>query len=313
MISNDDNESFKTRDATSYDNVVGAFDHFTTLYTGLLAKRLADIASINGTLNVLDVGTGTGVVVIEIAKRLNSDSRIIGIDLSEEMLKFAEQKAVAQNFDKLIEFRRMDAETLEFDDNTFDKILSLYALFHFPNPDKALSEMFRVVKPGGQAVVALGTGAPLFSGQGFVNGLKRLNAVIKRRRGVLLEAPHFLNSIVNKYLPSGNEPEESSLAQKRLNSSSVVIDLFRSTGFEKINWTWQGLQPELKTPEEFWELQTTFSSMARKRLAEASEEKISAIRNEFMETCRKTQQNGGKLIYPYGAFYVSGIKPVRQK
>jgi len=61
--------------------------------------------------------------------------------------------------------------------------------------------------------------------------------------------------------------------------------------------------------EEFWELQATFSSTARKRLAAAPGEEIEKLRKEFLETCRRAISYGGKLAYPYAAFFVTAHKP----
>jgi hypothetical protein len=72
---------------------------------------------------------------------------------------------------------------------------------------------------------------------------------------------------------------------------------------------WQGHQAVIETPEEFWEIQRTFSSIARKRLSTALPEKIESLRQEFLERCRTVQSRGGNLVYPFAAFYVSALKP----
>lgn len=304
-----DHESFKIRDASSYDPVVASFDYFTDRYTAPFAKRMVELASINASLRILDVGSGTGVAAMEAARRAGEGATVTGIDLSEGMLKFAKEKAQKSGLTQNIEFRRMDAEALEFKDASFDKVISLYALFHFPSPDRALAEIYRVLRNGGSAVIAVGAGPPIASIKGLLNGLSRLRSIIKNRRGLLLEAPHFLNQLVNKHLPPGRQPEESSLSKKRLESTAAVIKLLESAGFRQIKWSWEGQQSEVETAEEFWELQTTFSSMARKRLSDASPEMIDVIRKEFFEACHLVQKRGGALVYPSGALFFCADKP----
>ncbi len=72
---------------------------------------------------------------------------------------------------------------------------------------------------------------------------------------------------------------------------------------------WQGHRARVKTPEEFWEMQRTFSSIARKRLSGAPVKKLEELRGEFLSSCRAVQARGGELIYPFAAFYVVAWRP----
>lgn len=102
-------------------------------------------------MKVLDVGCGTGNQSIKLAKM---GVYVTGIDVSEKMLQVARQNA--RNEGSLpIEFLLMDAENLEFEDNTFDGAISVTAFEFLPDPVKVLQEMLRVVKKGGS--VAVGT------------------------------------------------------------------------------------------------------------------------------------------------------------
>jgi hypothetical protein len=82
--------------------------------------------------------------------------------------------------------------------------------------------------------------------------------------------------------------------------------MIREAGFQDIRSEWQGQQAIVNTPEEFWELQTTFSSLSRKRLATTPSEIVARVRQEFMTTCREVLSHGGELVYPIGALLVSG-------
>ena len=83
----------------------------------------------------------------------------------------------------------------------------------------------------------------------------------------------------------------------------------RRAGFTGIRTHWEGHEATIADPEEFWMIQRTFSSIARKRLEERSPEEVAALRSEFLDRCRTTQARGGRLVYPFAAFYVSAERP----
>lgn len=99
---------------------------------------------------ILDISCGTGLVAIPVAEIVQPGGTVTAIDLSEGMIEKAksgkEQKGINNIF-----FRRMDAEALDLQDDTFDVVICSLGLMYFPNPDKALEEMHRVLKPGGRA------------------------------------------------------------------------------------------------------------------------------------------------------------------
>lgn len=100
---------------------------------------------------VLDVGTGLGQFAFYLAR---SGFAVTGIDISEKMVLNAKRTAESQNLP--IHFDTGDAETLKFDDNTYDAVVSRNVLWTLPNPHKALAEWHRVIKPGGTIVVSDG-------------------------------------------------------------------------------------------------------------------------------------------------------------
>lgn len=99
---------------------------------------------------VLDVGCGTGNYTIELAKR---GADVIGIDSSEEMVGWARRKAEGERLK--VFFQVSDAIKLSFPDDSFDLIVSNGLLCFLKEPEKALKEMHRVLKPGGRLVVGV--------------------------------------------------------------------------------------------------------------------------------------------------------------
>ena len=95
-------------------------------------------------LNILDIGTGTGFFAILMARL---GHRVTGIDLTPAMLE--EASSIASSLGLHIDFRWMDAQALEFGDNTFDAVLSRNLTWTLPEPERAYAEWHRVLKPGG--------------------------------------------------------------------------------------------------------------------------------------------------------------------
>ena len=100
--------------------------------------------------NVLEVGCGTGSDLIEFARK---GAIVTGIDLSTKSIELAKRRLeIYQYVGGVFE---ADAESLPFEDNTFDMVYSLGVLHHTPDTEKAISEIYRVLKPGGNVKVML--------------------------------------------------------------------------------------------------------------------------------------------------------------
>ncbi len=101
---------------------------------------------------ILDVATGTADVAIEMTKRLSPD-KIIGVDISTEMLEIGRKKIKKKGLEHLIELKEGDSEKLPFEDNTFDAITVAFGVRNYENLAKGMKEMNRVLKPEGQLMV----------------------------------------------------------------------------------------------------------------------------------------------------------------
>jgi hypothetical protein len=87
--------------------------------------------------------------------------------------------------------------------------------------------------------------------------------------------------------------------------------LVRAAGFAQMRTHWQARHVTLPTAEEFWDLQRTFSSIARKRLRGATPDQAAKVSRQFEAECRRVLENRGRLVYHYAAFYVEGTKPAQ--
>lgn len=101
---------------------------------------------------LLDVATGTGDMAILAEKMLHCD-KITGIDISEGMLQIGRKKLGKPGLHHKIELLAGDSETMSFADDSFDAITVAFGVRNFQNLEKGLTEMRRVLKPGGKLVV----------------------------------------------------------------------------------------------------------------------------------------------------------------
>ncbi len=103
---------------------------------------------------VLDVACGTGLIAFAAAEAIGPEGRVVGIDLSERMVDAARRRAGERNVSNAT-FARMDAETLDLSDAAFDVALCALGLMYMPDPDTAVREMHRVLRPGGRLGLAI--------------------------------------------------------------------------------------------------------------------------------------------------------------
>ena len=142
--------------ATMFDRISSKYDalnHLLSLNIDKVWRRKAakEVAK-HQPATILDLATGTADLAIALAKR-NPQAHIVGMDISEKMLEIGKKKVAKQKMDPQIELRVGDAASLPFVDNTFDTVTVAFGVRNYEDLDKGLSEIHRVLKPNGQAVI----------------------------------------------------------------------------------------------------------------------------------------------------------------
>ncbi|WP_316165819.1 MULTISPECIES: class I SAM-dependent methyltransferase [unclassified Bradyrhizobium] len=136
-------------------SVEQAYDRWAPIYDlvfgGVFEKgRKAAISATNKMGGrVLEVGVGTGISLPLYAPNV----RVFGTDISEAMLAKAKRRVAEQRLKTVEGLAVMDAEHLEFPDNSFDVVMAQYVVTAVPNPEAALDEFARVLRPGGELVI----------------------------------------------------------------------------------------------------------------------------------------------------------------
>jgi len=134
-------DAFTKFEHAGWERVANKYDSTWSSSTRQFIPPLLDAADVSGTMSILDVGCGPGYVSAAAAER---GATPIGLDFSSEMV------AIATKMWPRIEFREGDAQNLPFPDATFDRVVANFALLHLANPERAMAEAARVLKPTGR-------------------------------------------------------------------------------------------------------------------------------------------------------------------
>jgi SAM-dependent methyltransferase len=141
---------FKSFEAGGWTAQAGTYGELSGRVTSRFAEPLLDAAAARHGDRVLDVGTGPGYVAERAAAR---GARPVGIDIAEGML------ALARRRHPKLEFRYGDAEDLPFDAMSFDAVVGNFAVNHLPQPERAMTEVHRVLAVGGGCAFSVWDGA----------------------------------------------------------------------------------------------------------------------------------------------------------
>lgn len=152
----DSAESKKKQVEKMFDKIAFRYDflnHFLSagIDTGWRKKAIKQLRSLNPK-SVLDVATGTADMAILSCKLLAAE-KIIGIDISDGMLKVGKKKIEKLGLQHRIELLKGDSETIIFKNNSFDAVTVAFGVRNFQNLELGLTEIKRVLKPGGKLIV----------------------------------------------------------------------------------------------------------------------------------------------------------------
>jgi ubiquinone/menaquinone biosynthesis C-methylase UbiE len=263
-------------------------------WMGPVSDQLIRSAGIRPGQTVLDVATGTGQPALAIAKIVGQNERVVGVDLSPEMLEVAKEEAASQGLTNVVDFQVVKDESLSmFSDNTFDSVVCRNGLMFMPDPVKALKAFFRVLKPGGKASVT-------------VWGSPDKSPVM----GVVMKT-------ISKHVPSDMSPPLAAAPDKpggpfSIPSVDMLRDIFLKAGFsefnaEKIEVT----VAQTDTAEQFWQGMTEVTGFLVILLSKLPEEKKLAIKNDVIESISKMFPSGSPVRFTGELILGTATKPAQ--
>jgi demethylmenaquinone methyltransferase/2-methoxy-6-polyprenyl-1,4-benzoquinol methylase len=145
----------KEQVAKMFDTISGNYDNLNRVISFGIdvnwRKKVLKIVSDTNPKTILDIATGTGDLAILMSQ--TKAEKIIGLDISMGMLEVGKKKVAAKKLSNTIEMILGDSENMSFDDNSFDAITVAFGVRNFENLEKGLTEILRVLKPGGIFVI----------------------------------------------------------------------------------------------------------------------------------------------------------------
>lgn len=140
-----------------FDRISGVYDRMNSVMTAGLDRRwrsrAADLAGVGAGDRVLDVATGTGDLAFELARRVGPSGEVVGTDFSEPMLEHAREKTARSAGAVPVRFEWGNALELSYADGEFAAATVGFGARNFSDLERGISEMARVVRPGGHVVI----------------------------------------------------------------------------------------------------------------------------------------------------------------
>jgi ubiquinone/menaquinone biosynthesis C-methylase UbiE len=201
---------------------VGAYGSFFAKVLFPTNKMICDKITLPKGSTLLDIGTGPGLVPIDIAKRL-PDIKVIGIDLSSKMINLAsrnESREMGMGSGRLsnLKFLVMDAKNLNLPDNSIDMVLSTGSMHHWKDPVKVFNEIYRVLKPGQEAWIC----------DGYKNAsTEAINSGLDKFLG-LLPTPWIARQILG--IHGYTQAEYETLVKENVSKSSFKVCSYDNIG-----------------------------------------------------------------------------------
>jgi ubiquinone/menaquinone biosynthesis C-methylase UbiE len=268
-------EAFRDFERSGWNAVSEGYEAVFGPLTAQSVDLTLDAAGVIGECDVLDVCTGHGVLALAATER---GAKVCAVDFAEAMVAAARRNAPSVNC------RQGDAQDLPYPDNTFDAVVCGYGMLHVPEPDRALAEMRRVLRPGGRVAITVWERPSPANGFGLLLGTVKAHG----RVDVLLpHGPDFFQF---------GDPEDmkAALAQAEFSdvaATTVAQMLLLKTATGLVNLALQG------------------GVRIRALLLAQDSAALSAINVAVAEGMDQLFRRGDRFQVPMPAVLGSGVKP----
>lgn len=289
MDNNDSSEIIESKQGTAgvFGRAASTYDRTGPRFFSHFGRRLVDFAQIPSGARVLDIATGRGAVLFSAVKAVGPQGHVIGIDLAREMVQGNREEIERLKLQN-VEVREMDAEHLEFPDGTFDYVLCSFAIFFFPQLDRALSEMVRVLKPAGRIAVTTW--------------------------GTRDERWNWLDDLIKSYLspepPTEQTPDPQPAAKHVFDTPEGLEAILASAGFVDIKIISEAKEFTYADEVEWWSTQW---SHGFRKILEAIEKKmgedgLKKFQADAFKNLRVIKQSNG-IPRTFAALFGTAFKP----
>lgn len=245
-----------------------------------IGDALISSLNVKGTEKVLDVASGTGEPGLTLSTLL-PNGKVVGTDLSEKMVAIANENALIKGIQNY-KSETCDAAKLPFDDETFDHVICRFGIMFFPDLNKGLGEMTRVLKKGGKMSVAVWA-AP------------ELNPFITIMASTIMQKLE---------LP---KPPENSPGIFRCAQPGFTSHLFQKAGLKEIKEDKLAGSGLFESAGQYWNVMSDVAGPLMEALEKAPHEMLNEVKNTVIETAGKYSDNGN-ILTPFEAIIVTGQK-----
>ncbi len=245
----------------------------------LVAQQLIQCADIQPGQHILDIATGTGLVAIETGQIVGNSGSVVGVDLSEGMLRRSHSKIAATGLTN-IELKQGDIETIDFPDNRFDRIFCCCGIPYIPNIPTNLHRWHNFLKPGG--IIAL-------------TGIAETASIVST----------LLIKIAESYgLKFPRWSEETATPEKCRN-------LLQTAGFEQIQVTEEqfGDYLSLESAQNLWEMILNNPLTQMNFVQHLNSEQLNAVKAQYLVELETLVTQQG-IWNDLTLYYMVGRKPI---
>jgi len=220
----DETEEAKAKATATYNAAADSFDEPALAFWNLIGQRTIERLRLKPGDRVLDVACGSGASAIPAAQNVGESGTVLGVDLAERLLELARAKARRLGVTN-IRFQVGDMERSGRADESFDAVVCVFGIFFVPDMAKAVRELWRMVRQGGQ--LAITTWGPRV----FEPGASAFWEAVSRER----------RDLVRAFDP-----------WTRIDSPAGLEELLRASGIENANITPESNLQELASPDDWW-------------------------------------------------------------
>jgi ubiquinone/menaquinone biosynthesis C-methylase UbiE len=220
----DETEEAKAKATATYNAAADSFDEPALAFWNLIGQRTIERLRLKSGDRVLDVACGSGASAIPAAQSVGESGTVLGVDLAERLLELARAKARQLGLTN-IRFQVGDMERSGCADENFDAVVCVFGIFFLPDMARAVRELWRMVRQGGQ--LAITTWGPRV----FEPGASAFWEAVSRER----------RDLVRAFDP-----------WTRIDSPAGLEELLRASGIENANITPESNLQELASPDDWW-------------------------------------------------------------
>jgi ubiquinone/menaquinone biosynthesis C-methylase UbiE len=242
-------------------------------YFQIFGRRLVEFADVDEGAHVLDIACGRGACLFPAIEKVGTKGNVIGIDLSEGMVRETGEEIKRRGLGNAT-LRVMDAESLDFVDGEFDRILCAFAMQFFPDLDKALNETYRVLRLGGSFAASTWSAYEDKSWSWFDELVEDYGAGL-------------------------------SLGSNALDEAGKITPWLERVGFEEIHTIPSRVDAVFLSEDDYWNMRWSVSGRAG--LERLAPNRLAEFKNQVFEKMRDQKEPDG-FHMQLEALFISGSK-----